>query len=136
MDDNNKGQLISKVNNIQVHKRLKLKALKQRRKKSKKNSCKREGIQMNTREIPRIHLSTKNFESEERSNENDLNSINRRSHSNNESDEINENINHTSHSNNESNEINENNDVYNPIEISRELLSWLLQPMDIETFFK
>lgn len=110
---NNRVQLIGKVNNIQsTDKKLKLKILKERRKRNKKISGKRKAIQMtDTRQV-----STRNIEGG--SSKNDLN-----------------NTNHTSSLNNASNEINEECNG-NPVENSQHLFQWLLNPVNIETFFK
>lgn len=93
-----------------MHRRLKLK--KKWKNKNKKNSDKREAIQMTD------GISMENTKTE--SSENEL-----------------DNINHTSHSSNESSEINKNYSVdSNPIENSRQVFQWLLQPVDTETFFE
>lgn len=106
-------QSIHKIHNIRkVHRRLKLK--KRFKNKNKKNSDKREAIQMTD------GISMENIKTE--SHENELDNIH---------------INHTSQSSNESNEINKNYSVdSNPIENSRQVFQWLLQPVDTETFFE
>lgn len=108
---NNKVRLRDNVNDIRSRK-LMLKMIKEGRKKNQRNFGKRKAIQMTDT------VSTKNIEGG--SSENDLN-----------------NINHTSHLNNASNEINvEYSSNQNPIINSQQLFQWLLNPVNIETFFK
>ncbi|XP_071567713.1 ribosomal oxygenase 1 [Temnothorax nylanderi] len=91
------------------HNPIELKAIKEQRKKSRKNSVKRESTQMINK------ILTKDIEMG--NSESDLNDTNC-----------------TSPLNNEINE--EEEDDHNPIEFSRHLFQWLLQPINIETFFK
>lgn len=106
---------MSKINNIRnVHRKLKLKTMKEQKKKSKKSADKRETIQK-TDAVLKKNIRTEGSE-------NDL---------------TNTKSNHTGHSSNTSIEINEEyGSGQNPIEDSRLLLEWLLYPMSVETFFE
>lgn len=152
-----KVQLRDEINGVKNKcKKLNLKAMKERRKKNKKNSGKRKAIQVTDT------VSTKNIEIE--SSDDDSNNL---SHTSNlkrkaiqmtdavstknieteSSDDDSSNLSHTSNSNNSNhtsdsnNSINETNKKYDynhsdPVEDSVQLLKWLLHPMDIFTFLE
>lgn len=112
---NNRTPSISKINNVRImHRKLQLKAMREHKKKSKKNLNKRKTILMTDAGVTENNRTG--------SSENDLNIDS----------------NHTSHSNNTSIEMNEKyGDVYrNPCMDSHQLLQWLLCPMHVETFLE
>lgn len=99
-----------------MHEKLKLKGVKESRRKRKRDSGKRKVTQMADT------ISNKNIKN--------IKTGNRQNDSSN--------INCTDHVNNSSNEINEEcvGINSNPFENSQQLFQWLLHPVDIRTFFK